>query len=131
MLWCHPRLPPLQTCTDGTSCKRRVCFFAHTDAQLRKPEEDSVLLSQQLQAELAAGVLLLHALLLSWGNGGWRAGQSHLTALLYLFFGSHNASSAACCIGDCCLCASLFISVAGGHQPLCCTVTGSRSAGSN
>ena len=45
----------LQTCTDGTACKRRVCFFAHMEGELRKPEPDSVLLSQQLQAELAAG----------------------------------------------------------------------------
>ena len=43
-------------CTDGTACKRRVCFFAHTDSELRKPEEDPVWLQQQLQAELAAGV---------------------------------------------------------------------------
>lgn len=74
MLSCHPRLPALQICTDGTSCKRRVCFFAHTDAQLRKPEEDSVLLSQQLQAELAAGGPLLHGGLQRWAADGWKAG---------------------------------------------------------
>jgi hypothetical protein len=42
-------------CTDGSSCKRRVCFFAHTDNELRKPEEDPIWLQQQLQAELQAG----------------------------------------------------------------------------
>ena len=84
MLSCHPWLPALQTCTDGTSCKRRVCFFAHTDAQLRKPEADSVLLSQQLQAELAAGMPLLHAKLLSWVQGGWKLGQSHLNSTAVL-----------------------------------------------
>ena len=41
-------------CTDGSSCKRRVCFFAHTESELRKPEEDPLWLQQQLQAELAA-----------------------------------------------------------------------------
>ncbi len=52
---CRPRATPLQMCTDGSSCKRRVCFFAHTEGELRKPEEDPLWLQQQLQAELAAG----------------------------------------------------------------------------
>jgi hypothetical protein len=42
-------------CTDGVGCKRRVCFFAHAEAELRKPEEDPVWLQQQMQAEMAAG----------------------------------------------------------------------------
>jgi len=46
----------LQMCTDGVGCKRRVCFFAHAEAELRKPEEDPVWLQQQMQAEMAAGV---------------------------------------------------------------------------
>ena len=45
----------VQMCTDGSNCKRRVCFFAHTESELRKPEEDPLWLQQQLQAELAAG----------------------------------------------------------------------------
>lgn len=42
-------------CTDGVGCKRRVCFFAHAESELRKPEEDPVWLQQQMQAEMAAG----------------------------------------------------------------------------
>lgn len=45
----------LQMCTDGVGCKRRVCFFAHAENELRKPEEDPVWLQQQMQAEMAAG----------------------------------------------------------------------------
>jgi hypothetical protein len=43
-------------CTDGVGCKRRVCFFAHAESELRKPEDDPVWLQQQMQAEMAAGV---------------------------------------------------------------------------
>jgi hypothetical protein len=46
---------PSQMCTDGLGCKRRVCFFAHSEPELRKPEEDPLWLQQQLQSELAAG----------------------------------------------------------------------------
>jgi hypothetical protein len=42
-------------CTDGVGCKRRVCFFAHAEAELRKPEEDPVWLQQQMQSEMQAG----------------------------------------------------------------------------
>lgn len=45
----------LQMCTDGVGCKRRVCFFAHAEAELRKPEEDPVWLQQQMQSEMQAG----------------------------------------------------------------------------
>ena len=44
----------LQCCTDGLACRRRVCFFAHQDSELRKPEEDPALLAAQLQAESIA-----------------------------------------------------------------------------
>ncbi|XP_004287502.1 PREDICTED: zinc finger CCCH domain-containing protein 49-like [Fragaria vesca subsp. vesca] len=33
--WLHPARYRTQPCKDGTSCKRRVCFFAHTPEQLR------------------------------------------------------------------------------------------------
>ncbi|KAL4319847.1 hypothetical protein GQ457_18G013350 [Hibiscus cannabinus] len=33
--WLHPARYRTQPCKDGTSCKRRVCFFAHTPGQLR------------------------------------------------------------------------------------------------
>ncbi|XP_022756355.1 zinc finger CCCH domain-containing protein 23-like [Durio zibethinus] len=33
--WLHPARYRTQPCKDGTSCTRRVCFFAHTPEQLR------------------------------------------------------------------------------------------------
>ncbi|CAI5474040.1 unnamed protein product [Closterium sp. Yama58-4] len=33
--WLHPSRYRTQPCKDGRNCKRRVCFFAHTPAQLR------------------------------------------------------------------------------------------------
>lgn len=33
--WLHPARYRTQPCKDGTGCKRRVCFFAHTKEQLR------------------------------------------------------------------------------------------------
>ncbi|KAG4197757.1 hypothetical protein ERO13_A05G044600v2 [Gossypium hirsutum] len=33
--WLHPARYRTQPCKDGTSCQRRVCFFAHTPEQLR------------------------------------------------------------------------------------------------
>lgn len=33
--WLHPARYRTQPCKDGRSCKRRVCFFAHTALQLR------------------------------------------------------------------------------------------------
>ncbi|XP_010924475.1 zinc finger CCCH domain-containing protein 20 [Elaeis guineensis] len=33
--WLHPARYRTQPCKDGTACRRRVCFFAHTPAQLR------------------------------------------------------------------------------------------------
>lgn len=34
--WLHPARYRTQPCKDGTSCRRRVCFFAHTPEQLRQ-----------------------------------------------------------------------------------------------
>ena len=42
-------------CTDGPSCRRRVCFFAHYEHELRRAEEYPPLLNQQLHAGLVAG----------------------------------------------------------------------------
>nr|POE53132.1 zinc finger ccch domain-containing protein 49 [Quercus suber] len=42
--WLHPARYRTQPCKDGTSCRRRVCFFAHTPEQLR------VLPPQQMQS---------------------------------------------------------------------------------
>ncbi|RDX97674.1 Zinc finger CCCH domain-containing protein 23, partial [Mucuna pruriens] len=33
--WLHPSRYRTQLCKDGTACRRRVCFFAHTTHQLR------------------------------------------------------------------------------------------------
>ncbi|XP_010417368.1 PREDICTED: zinc finger CCCH domain-containing protein 23-like [Camelina sativa] len=33
--WLHPSRYRTQPCKDGTSCRRRICFFAHTTEQLR------------------------------------------------------------------------------------------------
>ncbi|EPS65346.1 hypothetical protein M569_09425, partial [Genlisea aurea] len=33
--WLHPARYRTQPCKDGTHCRRRVCFFAHTQEQLR------------------------------------------------------------------------------------------------
>ena len=33
--WLHPARYRTQPCKDGTGCRRRVCFFAHTPGQLR------------------------------------------------------------------------------------------------
>ncbi|XP_057537014.1 zinc finger CCCH domain-containing protein 23-like [Amaranthus tricolor] len=35
--WLHPSRFRTQPCKDGSGCKRRVCFFAHTPDQLRSP----------------------------------------------------------------------------------------------
>ncbi|XP_076944941.1 zinc finger CCCH domain-containing protein 2-like [Bidens hawaiensis] len=33
--WLHPSRYRTQACKDGTTCQRKICFFAHTPAQLR------------------------------------------------------------------------------------------------
>ena len=61
--WLHPSRYRTQMCTDGPSCRRRVCFFAHYEHELRRAEEYPPLLNQQLHAGLVAGAWL-----------GWRPG---------------------------------------------------------
>ncbi|XP_057447273.1 zinc finger CCCH domain-containing protein 20-like [Lotus japonicus] len=39
--WLHPARYRTQPCKDGTSCRRRVCFFAHTPEQLRLVPQQS------------------------------------------------------------------------------------------
>ncbi len=36
----------LQMCSEVLECKRRVCFFAHTEDELRKPIDDSTWMNQ-------------------------------------------------------------------------------------
>uniref|UniRef100_A0A1J3J107 Zinc finger CCCH domain-containing protein 23 n=1 Tax=Noccaea caerulescens TaxID=107243 RepID=A0A1J3J107_NOCCA len=38
--WLHPARYRTQPCKDGTSCRRKICFFAHTPEQLRVLEPD-------------------------------------------------------------------------------------------
>ena len=77
------RLPSCATqmCTDGPSCRRRVCFFAHFEHELRRAEDYPPLLNQQLHAGLVAGApqgalwlppQLLWTVLLCCGSG-WHA----------------------------------------------------------
>lgn len=54
--WLHPSRYRTQLCTDGGACKRRVCFFAHNESELRRPEDDPAVAQCQVQAELAAEV---------------------------------------------------------------------------
>ncbi|KAK9829070.1 hypothetical protein WJX72_003750 [[Myrmecia] bisecta] len=78
--WLHPARYRTQTCTDGTACKRRVCFFAHVPEELRKPEGDTILLTQQMQAELAAEAQALQ--------------QQQLTQTLTALLGAQAGSNA-------------------------------------
>lgn len=43
--WLHPSRYRTQLCNDGISCRRRVCFFAHTVDQLRNASPESVVSS--------------------------------------------------------------------------------------
>lgn len=43
-----------QLCNDGTHCKRRVCFFAHTASELRVPDSKPFVNPQALAAATAA-----------------------------------------------------------------------------
>ncbi|GAX81657.1 hypothetical protein CEUSTIGMA_g9085.t1 [Chlamydomonas eustigma] len=54
--WLHPSRYRTQMCTDGAACKRRVCFFAHLESELRKADslDDSSWYQHQLQSELQA-----------------------------------------------------------------------------
>eukprot|EP00210_Caulerpa_lentillifera_P009127 g8701.t1 len=57
--WLHPSRYRTQLCTDGNACRRRVCFFAHVESELRHPEDDPAVAQKQVQAELAAEVQTL------------------------------------------------------------------------
>ncbi|THU52388.1 hypothetical protein C4D60_Mb10t03470 [Musa balbisiana] len=52
--WLHPARYRTQPCKDGTACRRRVCFFAHTADQLRVlPQQQQ---QQQTPTKPAAAV---------------------------------------------------------------------------
>lgn len=42
-IWLHPDRYRTQPCRDGTGCRRRVCFFAHTSDQLRITAKQSLM----------------------------------------------------------------------------------------
>lgn len=44
-----------QICTDGTNCKRRVCFFAHLESEVRKRDDSAQL---PAQPDMAAGTVI-------------------------------------------------------------------------
>lgn len=53
-----------QICTDGTNCKRRVCFFAHLESEVRKREEPPLHVNGAMQGDLTTGArfpLYFHA----------------------------------------------------------------------
>lgn len=52
--WLHPTRYRTQLCNDGTNCKRRVCFFAHTLGELRVPSSKPFVNPQALAAAAAA-----------------------------------------------------------------------------
>ncbi|KAF8400905.1 hypothetical protein HHK36_014208 [Tetracentron sinense] len=57
--WLHPARYRTQPCKDGTACRRRVCFFAHTPEQLRVLPQQS---PRTTSAESYDGSPLRHAL---------------------------------------------------------------------
>ncbi|KAK9833310.1 hypothetical protein WJX81_005201 [Elliptochloris bilobata] len=62
--WLHPARYRTQMCTDGLGCKRRVCFFAHHDGELRKVDEEGASASGK-DAELLAEALAYQKQLLA------------------------------------------------------------------
>lgn len=52
--WLHPGRYRTQLCTDGANCRRRVCFFAHFESEIRTPDELQAAPGAQAQLELAA-----------------------------------------------------------------------------
>lgn len=53
--WLHPGRYRTQLCTDGANCRRRVCFFAHFESEVRTPDELQAAPGAQAQLDLAAG----------------------------------------------------------------------------
>lgn len=49
--WLHPTRYRTQMCTDGESCNRLVCFFAHRKDDLRQPSDMCVMAESQQPAQ--------------------------------------------------------------------------------
>ncbi|KAL4418720.1 hypothetical protein ABPG77_008591 [Micractinium sp. CCAP 211/92] len=52
--WLHPSRYRTQLCKDGGACKRWLCFFAHSLAELRLPDNKPCVPSEATMAALAA-----------------------------------------------------------------------------
>ncbi|KAL4434327.1 hypothetical protein ABPG75_000768 [Micractinium tetrahymenae] len=74
--WLHPSRYRTQMCTDGPSCRRRVCFFAHFEHELRRAEEYPPLLNQQLHAGLVADARALQQQQLAQALSGILGGSA-------------------------------------------------------
>eukprot|EP01024_Parvocaulis_polyphysoides_P035892 TRINITY_DN3191_c0_g2_i9.p1 TRINITY_DN3191_c0_g2~~TRINITY_DN3191_c0_g2_i9.p1 ORF type:complete len:519 (+),score=71.80 TRINITY_DN3191_c0_g2_i9:284-1840(+) len=74
--WLHPARYRTQLCTDGGACKRRVCFFAHAEEELRKPSNDPLMLNTGTDVGLLGGIdmdklqAMSHMLGLNQPSGG-------------------------------------------------------------
>ncbi len=55
--WLHPTRYRTQLCKDGASCARRICFFAHTQAELRTFAEKPHVAPEALAAATATAAL--------------------------------------------------------------------------
>lgn len=56
--WLHPSRFRTQMCKAGPNCKRALCFFAHSPAELRNPDKaDAVSQSPALQLASAAAAM--------------------------------------------------------------------------
>lgn len=83
--WLHPARYRTQACKDGTACRRRVCFFAHTPEQLRSPpcspRAAAVSSSSPALADSYDGSPLRRQAFESCYLGGNGSGKSHLVQL--------------------------------------------------
>lgn len=48
--WLHPSAYRTVLCNDGESCSRRICFFAHSPAELRSPAAEAAAVSTEQAA---------------------------------------------------------------------------------
>ena len=81
--WLHPTRYRTQLCTDGAGCRRRVCFFAHYEHEVRRPEAAIAPLPtggghHELAAEAAAALAQRRASLqLATTHSGQHMTQPH------------------------------------------------------
>lgn len=90
--WLHPARYRTQLCTDGESCTRRVCFFAHGEAQLRTPEDGA-----RTPAPLSTTLELLNEALALQQRGA--TGAPAVSASVGLPGGLASALSAGAALG--------------------------------